>query len=613
MIVEFIKQKVTVKSVFIAVLLAVISMCFSFHFFIKTEYWQNAFPLPSQDSVEIYYNGTDMNSLSLHNNSSDIIAALFEINSKYKYKNIIKLTVPVFEHKFYFNMESNEGGIFEIVPGKTEFYKSFKIDGVEYIDTVLKNKNLICLFPKNKKINFEIITKQSVKNVEIADYISFPALLLTFIFYISFYLFLQSKIFSSLNFCKIKTFFINHKVESLLFLSFFLFYLLKNLYVSVHLNQFLWRPSSGDTPYVVFQIMNNLPKRFHPYYFLPFYPIFDILLVLTRNLLLTLCLIYSSLAAVSVLFVYKTIELITRKIPLSLLLALIFGVSWVQIKFSMCFDVYIFTGFYLAIILYVTSRAFFKKDYSAKNIFIIVLICALTFGVTVSNIITALIITSPILLINKKTFIKSVFLFMILVALFTQIKAFTCNNDSWHALFYKNAVNEAKTWVKMDFVYNLQKFHNTTLREPLIPQYYSRKIQTAIPAILFDVFLFSIVVLSLFLLSKSNKPKQDKRFYFLLIFALMYNFAANFFWYPVTGFIFALNHFALWFVILGFATDVIIEKFKNKNLRHTLYTILLFFFILFLINNYIENQKLNAEQIKEFPMTYNVLKVKQFR
>ncbi len=613
-----------IKNVIFALVLSIVCTMLSFHYFVKTDFWQSNFSLPMHIRLQISHNGSDINnSLQFKTNQADIALAHYQVNKEYKFDKFIKITAPPIYQTYNFQLVSGEKNTVKIVT--TNFFngdidvKSFKINGKELSSDVnFKNSDYIINTEPESVLDISVTCKpaDTVKAAP-SQQISVPALLVTFLFYFGIFLFVITKILrtgvkqTATNIFKLIT---KNKIPLILLSAFFIFYLCENLYTIIHLNQCNWI-GNGDSPYTINYILGNTTKRFHPYFFLPFYPLFDTLILITRHIFLSIGLIYALLSSLSVLFLYKALDIIMpQRRMLSVILSCIYGFSWAQMHLSQAFDLYIITGFYLCLILYLVVKELSQEKYDYKNLALIVLVSALTLGVTIPNIVTALILVLPVFIIKKnpKVILTCILSFILLVSAFTQFKSLTCDGMAWQHLFHKGTKGDVKTWVRASW----GNFRNETLRQPLISQERHKKIYKntvkcfAIP--FFIILLLSLVVL--ITKSKNISPLQ-KRIFYSSFAALIYNFVSNYFWCPTQGLLFSLNHFALWFILLGSSINILQQYLKTQKQKDVFLCIICSWLIIFMAMELILNHNVNHKRHKYLleisPITYNVLEMRK--
>ena len=70
-----------IKTVLPAIVFAVICTLLSFHWFVKTDFWQSNFNLPMHIRLKISHNGSDMNNaLKFKKSQADISIAAYQVN-----------------------------------------------------------------------------------------------------------------------------------------------------------------------------------------------------------------------------------------------------------------------------------------------------------------------------------------------------------------------------------------------------------------------------------------------------------------------------------------------------------------------------------------------------
>ena len=614
-----------IKNVIFALVLSIVCTMLSFHYFVKTDFWQSNFSLPMHIRLQISHNGSDINnSLQFKTNQADIVHATYQVNKEYKFDKFIKITAPAIYQTYNFQLVSGEKNTVKIVT--TNFFngdidvKSFKINGKELSSDVnFKNSDYIINTEPESVLDISVTCKPAdTVKAALSQQISVPALLVTFLFYFCIFLFVITKILrtgikqTGVNILKLIT---KNKTPLILLSAFFLFYLCENLYTIIHLNQFNWVVGHADTPVIPDLIWDNATRRFHPYFFLPFYPLFDTLILITRHIFLSIGLIFALLASLSVMFLYKALDIIMpQRRMLSVILSCIYGFSWAQMHLSQAFDLYIITGFYLCLILYLVVKELSEEKYDCKNLALIVLVSALTLGVTIPNIVTALILVLPVFIIKKnpKVILTCILSFILLVSAFTQFKSLTCNGMAWQHLFHKGTKGDVKTWVRASW----GNFRNETLRQPLISQERHKKIyKNTVKCFTIPFFIILLLSLVVLIAKSKNISTLQKRIFYSSFAALIYNFVSNYFWCPTQGLLFSLNHFALWFILLGSSINILQQYLKTQKQKDLfLYIIcscLIIFMAMELILNHNVNHKRHKYLLEISPITYNVLEMRK--
>ncbi len=583
--------KFTLKNVLLAILFTLISLVFTAHWFIKSDYWRGNFTLPDYFG---YYIDSDseLNIKRFDNNVLDNTSfyLLSDHGNRKKY-HLVMMGSGLKENNWAFSVTTREKTNYKALFAPKTVIGSipvnislYKMNGND-----IKNNQILTLEP-NKVYYFNVKAKLSPMESPFFKYINYVSLAITILLEFFAALFLISYGFKNI-FSKIVLYVKSNKIPVFLFLFFMAFYLILNLKTAISINYLrFFNAIIGDAPINTLCIMYDLPKRFHPYFFLPFYPAFDFLILLTNNLFLSLCLIFTTLASLSVMFLYKTLSLILPKNNLlTLLITLVFGFSFCQILSSYSMDLYVITGFWLTVLLYLVTKETLNHD--KFNWIGILLVAAFSFGVTVPNIITILIILVPLFIKRPKSALIFIVSLIILCAGLLEFKSSTCYGDAWKKFLYNRTNKEVKAWVDFDLKSNLEIFKEKTLYNPLINSYrFPKYIDQAF-------WIFFIILLIMGTLSK----QKDKSMYYSLLGALLYNFTANFLWCPLSGLLFSPNHFAIWFVLMGYS-------FKFIDKKSVIPVILLMLLIMTEIPiNYMNNKEFQINADLNYPFEYNPL------
>lgn len=581
------------------IVFTIIFIFLSPHWFIKHEYWANNKPLPEFSTINLAYN----NEPEIDKNYSFITYPnnnIFETDVDITKTGELTIKFP----KYTFS-------------GKRLDINSFLINNQECKNKLENNKYKIYV-NNGDKLNLKISYIQNITPFPLLKKINYFAFVVSLIFYLAIFYFLFYKIFSLETkdvYLYIKDFLKKHRNEIFLFILFLTFYLILNCKAAMHINYCIGSGigEGNDGLLVAPTIWYSITRRFHPYFFLPFYPLFDTLIYITNNLFLSLVIIFSTLASSTVVFLYKSLNTIfPDKKYLMLLLTCIFGFSYSQIFASYSMDLYIITSFYLTIILYLILQEMKSDKYSFLNMFLIVLFSSLSFGITIPNIITILLLTIPIFILKKniKIILIIIFSFLLLTAGLLEFKSATCRGAAWKAVFYTNTYNEAKMWINPEVKSNIIPFVKSSLISPLIKL--SNKFNSYAAAV-FVLGFFLLLVCTIVLCFRKDVSYKDRLIFYSLLSALLYNFIANFFWYPIEGFLFSPNHFAIWFVIMGYSFKIIddyLSKFNKKIDAPMVYLLLIIFIMIQLPANIIANREIQQEAIKNYPLTYNLLEGK---
>ena len=569
-------KKIRLKDIILSFILALILLFFSQHLFMDSGYWVEKGAVPDFYNIKFLYKGAPSN---LKIDSYTIDAAYRYTGERIKDKNVKSIALTLYnQYKVYkFKLTINNIDKIELwqnsMYDKAVEFKSIKINNKELLSSnqiVNTDKKFeYKLLPKNNIYNIEITCKRNIANYTGQFKIhNYAIIVLLFLFYYVSAIYLFSNILSSKN---ITIFFKKYKLEIIILILSFSIYALYNFKAALLVNHFNRPMQSWDSPYwisgdaliVIRNIFCAESKQFHPYFFFPLYPFFEFLMFLSKNnLYFSLSAIWCFLASLSVVFLYKSLDIIIPKLKIIktiILLCFIFSLS--QLLMSYIFDLYIIAGCYLSIFTYLVLKELKNKEYNFSSIFLIALISSLIFGVNTVNIITCLVILIPLFVVkkNKKAILSFFLLLILFIPSFVIVKA-AINNDK-----ISNTLGVGKSkiqkYIKTDFALSYDYFKKETILNPLI---YNNKPITNPALIFWALFVLTTVFASYLYLS--NKAKNDnKALYFSLLAAVLYNFCANFFWCPKMGFLFSQNFLVLLFIIMAMSINNIDSYLKTKK------------------------------------------------
>ncbi len=475
--------------------------------------------------------------------------------------------------------------------GKRIQYIEFRINNVDYLNSA-KNKKTINLNAKKGDVfNIYIKSQSILTDYSIIKSLSRNALLYSILFY--FILFLI--VIPNLTKKKLKKFAIENKIPIILAVGFFIVYFLLNCHTVLNINLIKrdW-VLIGDSNFLIFSVIYAIPKRFHPYAITPLYPIYDILSLFIKNYALNLLIIYTFITSLTIFFFHKTISKINNIIPLNIIITLILGFSYCFIIFSYSFDVYVITALYLTIILYLLIKEIQSDKTTFSNIILISFFAALSFGVTITNIITILIIIGG-LLTAKRNF-KQLGIFTVGFLIFTTIllnfKSFTDHKEAFNSVFYPNTKNEFNMYTMFNLKDNSKYFYKEGIITPISPS-------TSNFAIIFCIFSI-ILILNAIRKFPDNKINNDYIMFNTLLISLLYNFITNFYWFPQAAFLFSHNYIVIWYVIFAYGLKFAdMTSSRNKKL---LYIFLALFLVCLIYKNCSINKKFQTERLIQHPI-----------
>jgi len=592
------------------------------HFYVKSEYWQNKLVLSEEAFVNLGFHQTTSDNLKnvisitkFSNIDKNVVMnklndRFYEI--KYKYHFVLYPKTSQFDAiSFYANSESE--AVIEFPYNMN--VKNFFINNIDLSSSVIKEADgssfYIFEIKKGQGYDIKFSGEVSAKNVKLLDNINLVALFLTYIFYsiFAFFIFKNRKSVA----LEIKNFFKQNKfliVWGVLGFVVCLFYVLKMLkgvnYLAMN-NIFM----SMDTKNVIRTICFGTARQYHAYGFLPFYPFFDTLILLTKNLTLTLSIIYSAIITMTVGFVYKSVKTIFAKFKfLPVMLTLIFAFSCTIMFNSFVFEFYPITGFYLSILIYLSLNLFNKETINSRDWLLWAIFCALTFGVAFVNVVTALIFIVPILLVksNKRTCLKFLVITFAFVSVFASFKSLTNDYQSLKVLNVKNNTSDISRWVNNE---NRKDFAKQALYMPMLANY---KLANTNLMKSFWVMFAGLILISILLLVKNKSSKGEKVLYLAFLSALAYNILSIYVWDSVAGFTFAQNHFALWFVVLASALKLFEEELNKRQMtvNNNFIKFVLIMFLLFEIPANLLGVYVNHfVAVKKSPLISSVMEIKK--
>ena len=614
-----------------SIIFAIVFTLFSAHWFIKSEYWQNDYGVPEISHLSFQIT-------KKHDYDQEIVKReetkefTFAETNNIDYSGKTRITKDYVQQTLFFVVTDKYANYkFSFIPqidseirfiiprkriGNSQiWYPTFKINGKEYIQR-LKGSKITARIQKGQEVTIEMQARYVAENKSKTDYINYFSLFATLIFY------------SAINYvaiCRLTPFFSKRNVlvnliakikENKFFLLimffFFAFYIAINSYAGTHINYFAkYWVVLGDANWNLMDIMYSTTKRFHPWAFLPLYPFFDFLLVVTKNFFASIFLIHTIATTLTIGFLYKSLELINPKnITLNILITSIFGFSWSTIITNYNFDLYIFTGLYLSLIAYLITKELKAEEKSNLRIILIGIFSAFTLGVTSTNIITIFILLIPFLFSKQKVkrLLIILFAFLTVATGCALLKNSTCNGGATKNLFYKDTKNITTQWFNPKDKSNFENFKNKAIRNSIAEN--NKPLANAI----FYAWL-SICLLGLILsfVQKNKLNKEDRRIFYTLTCALVYNFASVYFWASHAGLLFSPNHFVLWFILFGYSIKFIDASLTRHNYllkNNVCYLIILLFVTLLACSNYHENKQLQTKILQKHPLTYNILEKK---
>lgn len=578
-LINFIKA-IKIKHVIIALFFATIFTFFSQHWYIKSFYWQNANAIPEscihkieiqkenkKEYTDYFYNTNEIN---FENKTSDTEMGFHVYYKKDKTIQTIVFTSQKDFTETEFNIIPNIDADVILKLAKKSYqnkpiiYNSIKINDKDVIDKI-QNNQIALKYETNKKLNIKITHKMQTFYTNKYNQLNYGAFLFTILFYIFTSYAIISKIKKEYLIEKLK----QNKIPLIIFITFAIFFTLINGNAGTKINFFdgYWI-AIGDANILLLNFVYDTAKRFHPFATLPFYPLYEFLILITQNLLVTIFTIFVIISSTTITFLYKTLEQISKKTTLiNICITAFFGFSYSTILFNYSYDTYMITAMYLSIIIYLIIKN--KKNITPSTIFIISLFTALSFGVTINNVIPIILIILPLFL-TKQNYKKIIILFLTTLALITTfiiVKNTICYNCATNSVFYQGSTFEFNLWTLNKIGYNTFFFIKETLLKP---------ISTNLHYSLGIILCFTIIGIKGLICSFNKKLDNfDKKIYFGLILALIYNLICSFNYASHAGLLFSQNHLILWFIIISFSI-----KFFNSTSNKKIFTNKIFYITL---------------------------------
>ncbi len=587
------------KYLLIACVIAFILTALTPQLYLNTKYWtQNYirsyftpvfFELETSDKMSIH-NFIELLSFKNINKNEDFKSLNNDVNIlKYRYDYFLTYRVKKFAP---IQFKSNVNGKVKLTLGKDVHVKSLKVNGEECVDKILNldNSNLSYTFNavRGDVYNIDIQAKRFLFKFGISD-IYFKAFFLSFIF-------MYFAVLGILKFWQnILKYLKQHKLEIVLF---FTLWITLFLYMKTMLSGVGFMPMSAvylgsDMGATIHYIFFPSAYRYHIYYFFPFYTLFDILLVLTKQEFISIFLVFSFINTITLFLIYKAINLILpNKKFLNIILTCIYAFSNVVLYYGYVITSYPITALYLSLILYLGLRIFKNKKLTILNVIVLSLVSALTFGVNMINLIPAIIISLVLICRLSKKMWKW---YLVLTFSFILFFVFTKSLINYFEPYFGFIKNDVPEWVKVS---EHTHFCNQTLYKPLLPV--KAKFITKPIWIIFSL----MIIFSLIYVYKNKVNKEDKLFFTTLISLLLFNFITHYIWDNIEGFMFAPNHFALWFMIFAYCLKFIelwLAKYDKRLNYKILCSILILFLIIEIPINLSANLYLKANVIKKYP------------
>lgn len=381
----------------------------------------------------------------------------------------------------------------------------------------------------------------------------------------------------------------------------------------------------------------------HPYYFLSLYPFFWIIHFFTSDALGSIHIIQSVLAALSVLFLFKSCLFLSQSKKLSFALSLVYGFSLSQLIFASIPESFIVTGFFFNLITYLFLSTL--KDKKVRTV-LFAFLFALSFGVTILNaaILGIMFIfylcarKMPAKKILFETFKCGVFSLLFIAFFISAFNGFDFkriirqydpregihNPLLWLDVgggYYRmdkddKIIKRAKS--SSDFSYNILRFHRFTLTSWNFGHELNREskksafsetdgiMRPALSTIFFLTFFLLWIVGAVLVKRVGTRPEKTLFSGFSTL--LILNFFLFMFWYPTDGFLYSQHHIFLWFIIMAMSFKTILlnarqKKYNVDDIARSLFVFFLFFAGLEFVMNHSLSKEIIVHAYEHYPLT----------
>jgi len=335
----------------------------------------------------------------------------------------------------------------------------------------------------------------------------------------------------------------------------------------------------------------------HPLFILFVEPTIFILRGLVHNNMLALVILSAIVSSLSVTFIFKTINLVSKNNKLNLLLSLIYMFSFSNYVYTAGIEIYNIAALFLIILFYYFIKKMGENGFTKYSYFILTVLGVLTFTFTLTNYLVFLIVIF-VLLISKK--VKFKYLLGIVLASITLSIGLNCAQKLvWHntPLVIKTSIKGEKlsygdTKIGIDNLKNVIKddYANSLLSSDIsLKVLYGNNYNGNNYMINFkDTSLFNIIIISVFyLLLLIVLIRNFKKNFYInigLILATLFNTSLHLIYGNSGTFLYSL-HF-LYLIILLFGINISKEECKFIRRISSIF-LCIFLFLQFIINNFI--------------------------
>ncbi len=382
----------------------------------------------------------------------------------------------------------------------------------------------------------------------------------------------------------------------ILFLTFFSFYILLGIFLSVntYVRSNMDLLFGTDTLRVGLDMSDiyydHYRTRVHPLFVLFTQPLVFLINGITHNLFISMNILLSFAGALCVTLIYIICKKFEHNNKFSIIISIIFGFSFSNMIFSSSTEVYIFAMLFL-MLLWIVVINILKRDFFTRNDFIyLVLLSIMCLGITITNYIVFL-IACFILLISKKVKLKEIVLINIISIVILIFLSFF-QNAVWHntAVIYGNAntnYSEENLYIdKNPKMQNLKNIVKNDLINPIVASgiylgHSENNLNTKIvyfttPNIVTIIFI--LLILLLFLIMMLKNFKYNKLINLGLILTLIFNSLLHIIYGNNSSFIYASHFIYIYFMLFVINFRCNNHKIKFINIFMLVFCLLQLFF-----------------------------------
>lgn len=391
-----------------------------------------------------------------------------------------------------------------------------------------------------------------------------------------------------------------YKKEIIIFLIGFITYFILGLLLSHYLNTAnFWNVLFDlDTPRVLGDLslrdFNHYRIAVHPLFIIIFQPIVLLLNFIINDSVISIILIQSLLSSVTLVLLYLSVNKICKNNKLSIIMTILFGLSFSQVVYTSAIETYIYAQFFL-ILLWFFCLLKIDKKIEYWDYIILVLLGIGSLAITITNFIQFIIALFFLLILNKKNshrLFTAIFILAIVIA-FSVLLA-EIQNIIWPTApnFFTKAINDflyntseeqlyISTNISVRNILNVlnanfaQSFNifNLVIPESGVYLTFTNNLISNIFSILCGI-VFS--VLNIVFIKKNIKKLTYHKIYLATLFAWLFNFILHIFYGNNIAFLYVCHYN---FLLIFLMTYLIKELFNLREIKNKWFIIINFLII----------------------------------